>query len=476
MNMNRRGFIKGISYAAAPLVLPGCTALTFSSNEKIRVAVIGLGRIATSFEIPGILARPDLARIVAVCDLDSRRVDFAKANIEKAYREKGFAGYTVSTSADYKEICARKDVDAVMLCLPDFWHALVASTAICSGKAVWLQKPFTQTIKEGRLIANLAKRYNTVMQVGSQQRSWNQFQGVCEAVQKGVIGKVKSVEVGIGLDKAGGSSAAEPVPATFDYATWLGPTDPTVPYNWTRCHSQDLSKITSRPGWIQLAPYGWGMITNWGAHHLDIARWGLGAVGPEAVCGTCGWMDMSGGKLWNVHTTYDLHYSFNKGFTDVHVCNRYPNGVKFIGENGDWLFCRRGDVKVTASDPDVKPGKFPPLAASRKELMPKLKPMKAAATQNHVDNWLEAVKANDPSMTVTNALGGHLSTAMCSLGQMCMELGRGKKSYSLKWDVEKETTGDAAADALMKPFARDKFDLKVNLAEFGLDFDEVMKG
>ncbi len=476
MNMNRRGFIKGISYAAAPLVLPGCTALTFSSNEKIRVAVIGLGRIATSFEIPGILARPDLARIVAVCDLDSRRVDFAKANIEKAYREKGFAGYTVSTSADYKEICARKDVDAVMLCLPDFWHALVASTAICSGKAVWLQKPFTQTIKEGRLIANLAKRYNTVMQVGSQQRSWNQFQGVCEAVQKGVIGKVKSVEVGIGLDKAGGSSAAEPVPATFDYATWLGPTDPTVPYNWTRCHSQDLSKITSRPGWIQLAPYGWGMITNWGAHHLDIARWGLGAVGPEAVCGTCGWMDMSGGKLWNVHTTYDLHYSFNKGFTDVHVCNKYPNGVKFIGENGDWLFCRRGAVKVTASDPDVKPGKFPPLAASRKELMPKLKPMKAAATQNHVDNWLEAVKANDPSMTVTNALGGHLSTAMCSLGQMCMELGRGKKSYSLKWDVEKETTGDAAADALMKPFARDKFDLKVNLAEFGLDFDEVMKG
>jgi hypothetical protein len=93
-----------------------------------------------------------------------------------------------------------------------------------------------------------------------------------------------------------------------------------------------------------------------------------------------------------------------------------------------------------------------------------------------VDNWLEAIKAGDPSMTVTNALGGHLSTAMCSLGQMCMELGRGKKSFSLNWDVEKETTGNAAADALMKPFARDKFDLKINLKEFGLDFDEIMKG
>ena len=478
MKLNRRGFLKGVSFAAAPLVLPGCTALTFSSNEKIRVAVIGLGRIATSFEIPCVLARPDAARIVAVCDLDSRRVDLAKSNIEKSYREKGFAGYTVDTYSDYKAVCARKDIDAVMLCLPDFWHALVATTAICSGKAVWLQKPFTQTIKEGRLLANLAKKYNTVMQVGSQQRSWNQFQGVCEAVQNGVIGKVKSVQVGIGLDKAGGVAAAEPVPATFDYATWLGPTDPTVPYNWTRCHTQDLKKITNRPGWIQLAPYGWGMITNWGAHHLDIARWGLGAVGPEAVSGTCSWMDMSGGKLWNVHTNYDLHYSFNGGNTDVHVCDKYQNGVKFIGENGDWLFCTRGAVKVTASDPDVpvRPGRLGPMAASNPSLLPKLKPMKGTAMQNHVDNWLDAVKANDPSMTVTNALGGHLSTAMCSLGQMCMELGRGKSSFSLKWDAAKETTGDVAADALMKPFARDKYDLKVNLKEFGLDFDDVMKG
>ncbi|MBO5940378.1 MAG: Gfo/Idh/MocA family oxidoreductase [Kiritimatiellae bacterium] len=478
MNINRRGFLKGVSYTAAPLLLPGCTALTFSSNEKIRVAVIGLGRIASSFEIPGVLARTDIARIVAVCDLDSRRLDFAKGNIEKFYREKGFAGYTVDTYSDYKEVCARKDVDAVMLCLPDFWHALVSTTAICSGKAVWLQKPFTQTIEEGRLLANLAKRYNTVMQVGSQQRSWNQFQGVCEAVQNGVLGKIKSVQVGIGLDKAGGSSAAEPVPSTFDYATWLGPTDPTVPYNWTRCHSQDLKKISSRPGWIQLAPYGWGMITNWGAHHLDIARWGLGAVGPEGVSGTCSWMDLSGGKLWNVHTHYDLHYSFNGGKTDVHVCDKYQNGVKFIGENGDWLFCTRGAVKVTASDPDVpvKPGRLGPMAASNPSLLPKLKPMTGTAMQCHVDNWLEAIKANDPSKTVTNALGGHLSTAMCSLGQMCMKLGRGMSSYSLKWDAVKETTGNAKADALMKPFARDKFDLKVNLKEFGLDFNEVMKG
>ena len=107
MNMNRRGFLKGASLAAAPLVLPGCTALTFAANEKIRVAVIGLGRIASTFEMPCILKRPDLARIVAVCDLDSRRVAFAKEKLEKAYRAQGLAGYTVDTYHDYKEVCAR---------------------------------------------------------------------------------------------------------------------------------------------------------------------------------------------------------------------------------------------------------------------------------------------------------------------------------------------------------------------------------
>ena len=475
MRVPRRSFIKSVLAAgSAPLLFNGCVG-AFLANRRINVAIIGCGRISSLLEIPCVLHRTDVARIVAVCDLDSLRCDFAAEKIEKAYAD----GTKICRYHDYKEVCARADVDAVMICLPDFWHALVATTAICSGKAVWLQKPFTQTILEGRLISNLAKKYGTVMQVGSQQRSWSQFQGVCNVVRAGVIGKVKRVEVGLGIDKPGGIAAAESVPSTFDYDTWLGPTDHSVPYNWTRCHTQDLNRIGDRPGWIQLAPYGWGMITNWGAHHLDITRWGLGTLGPESVSGTCKWMDCAGGKLWNVHTNYDLHYAFNKGFTDVHVCDRYQNGVKFIGENGDWLFCTRGAVKVTPSDPEpeVKPGFLPPLAVSEPSLLPKLAPMKADAKQCHVDDWLAAVLANDPMLTETNAEGGHRSTSMCSLGQMCMELGRGKKDgFSIDWDIVAESTGNAAVDALMKPFASGKFDLKVNLAEFGLDFNDVMKG
>ena len=457
MNAKRREFIGGmIAAGAAPLLLDGCAGL-FKCNSRVNVAVIGCGRISSEFEIPCVLKRRDIARIVAVCDLDSRRVQFARSKIERAYAD----GTKVATYADYRELLARDDVDAVMICLPDFWHAIVAASAIKARKDVWLQKPFTQTIREGRIISDLAKKYGTVMQVGSQQRSWNQFQAVCEAVRAGAIGRVSRVEVGLGIDKSGGSSRPEPVPATFDYDTWLGPTDPSVPYNETRCHSQDLSKISSRPGWIQLAPYGWGMITNWGAHHLDVARWGLGALGAEGVSGTCEWMDLSGGKLWNVHTGYNLHYSFNGGKTDVHVWNRYQNGVKFVGENGDWLFCTRGAVKVTPSDPDpkVRPGDLGPMAASKPSLLPKAKAMSASPTQLHVDNWLEAVLANDASKTVTNAEEGHRSTSLCSIGQMCMELGRGKKDFSISWDAKRETTGNADYDALMKPFARDRFDL-----------------
>ena len=475
VQVTRKSFMQSMLAAgSAPLLFGGCAG-RFLANRRVNVAIIGCGRIANSFEIPGVLARADLARIVAVCDLDSKRAAFSKAKIEKSYAD----GTVIRTYHDYQEVCACPDIDAVMICLPDFWHALVATTAICSGKAVWLQKPFTQTIREGRILANLAKKYGTVLQVGSQQRSWNNFRGVCEAVQAGVIGKVKKVEIGLGLDVAGGCRMAEPVPPNFDYDTWLGPTDHSVPYNWTRCHNQDTKRIGDRPGWIQLAPYGWGLITNWGAHHLDICRWGLGGAAPEGVEGACDWMDMSGDKLWNVHTDYDLHYRFNNGFTDVHLCNRYQLGIKFIGEGGDWLFCTRGAAKVTPSDPEpyVRPGDLGPLAVSKPSLMPKLRPQPVSAMQAHVDDWLAAVAANDPSMTVTNAEGGHRSTSLCLLGQMCMELGRGRKDgFRLAWDAKTESTGNAAADALMKPFASGKFDLSVNLAEFGLDFNSVMKG
>ena len=391
----------------------------------------------------------------------------------------------VSVWGDYREmLAADPSIDAVMLCIPDHQHAVAASYCLAAGKHIFLQKPFAQTIQEGRVIANLATDKGLVVQVGAWQRSRPQFRQVVQLVRNGRLGRIARVEVGLGCDKSGGSRTPEKVPSTFDFDAWLGPTDGTVPYNWTRCHNQDLRRIGDRPGWIQLAPYGWGMITNWGAHHLDITAWGLGCD-PSAVRGKCEWMDQSGDKLWNVHTTYDLHYDC--GGADVHVSDKFQMGVKFIGENGDWLWCTRGAVKVTPSDPDpvVTPGMLGPIAASKPNLLDPLTEVKVdvlsrgrekfLTANDHFENWIEAVRREDPGYTVSNAEEAHRSTAFCSLGRMCMELSRGREEGSLRWDAAKETTGDAAADAMLVPFARGKYDLKPILEKAGYDYAKMVK-
>ena len=484
MNMNRRQFLMTSSAFAAPLILaPGC-ATKFGANEKVNVGVIGYGRIAHTMDVPKCQQFVDLCTFVAVADLDSKRREYGKKVIEERYAKNFGVKASVKTYADYHDLLADPSIDAVMLCIPDHQHAIVATEALLAGKHIWLQKPFAQTIQEGRVIANVAKLKDLVVQVGSWQRSRPQFRKAVELVRNGRIGRVARVEVGIGLDKSGGCRTPEPVPANLDYDTWLGPTDATAPYNWTRVHNQDLARIGDRPGWIQLAPYGWGMITNWGAHHLDITAWGLGCD-PKSVRGTCGWMDLSGDKLWNVHTTYDLHYDC--GGTDVHVNNNYQMGVKFVGENGDWIFCTRGKVKVTPSDPDpvVKAGELPPLAASKPSLLSPLEKVevpvldrgeeKFLLADDHFLNWINGIRREDPEYTVTNAEGGHRSTAFCSLGRMCMELSRGKSEGSLNWDAAKEVTGNPAADKMLRPFARGKFDLRIILAKAGLNYEKMIK-
>ena len=474
---SRRSFLKATGFAgvatAIPSIIPASVLGQAAPSKLIQIGVIGLGRIATTMDMPGVMKYPDKCRIVAVCDLDSKRLANGKTFVEERYNKRFKTdNYTVKTYSDYRVMLADPALDAVLICVPDHWHALCAAEAMLAGKHVWLQKPFAQTIQEGRIIAEIARIKNRVVQVGSWQRSVSQFHDVCELVRNGRLGAIKQIEVGIGLDRAGGSSAAEPVPENLNYDMWLGPTDPTAPYNWTRVHTQDLKRIGDRPGWIQLEPYGWGMITNWGAHHMDIVQWGLGkdTSGPDGVSGTCEWMDTTGGKLWNVHTTYDLHYRYGK--TDVHVCNKFPMGIKFIGENGDWLYCMRGTAKVTPSDPDTpSTGKMKPLMASKNILLEKIADPKdpLMVSRDHFGNWLDAIIAGDPSKSVTNAEGGHRSTAACSLGHMCMKAGK-----AIKWDPVKETTGDPEVDKMMKPFERGEYSLAATLKKFGMDIDKVL--
>lgn len=483
MQLSRRSFLQtALAAGAFPLLAKG----TAGANRKINIGVIGYGRIAHTMDVPGVQQFTDRCVVTAVCDCDALRAAYGKKVIEERYAKKGIQ-QTVKTYADYHELLANPSIDAVLLCLPDHQHALIATDSLLAGKHIFLQKPFAQTIQEGRAIANLATQKKLVVQVGAWQRSLPQFRKVVQLVRNGRIGKIVRVEVGLGCDRSGGCRTPEKVPSTFNFDAWCGPTDPTVPYNWTRCHNQDLRHIGDRPGWIQLAPYGWGMITNWGAHHLDITAWGLNRD-PSSVSGTCEWMDLSGTKLWNVHTTYDLHY--NCGGTDVHVNNKFQMGVKFIGEKGDWLWCTRGAVKVTPSDPDpkVKPGHLGALAASRNVLLTDLLPNEIVddalahggerfrSTSDHFLNWLEAIAREDPQYTVCDAEGAHKSTAFCSLGRMCMELSRGKKDgATLAWNAAKETSGNAEADKLLVPFARGDYDLRRSFAGTAYAYEKMIK-
>lgn len=476
--------LSALAAGSFPLI-NGC-ATKFVVNRKINIGVIGYGRIAHTMDVPGVQQFTERCVVTAVADYDLVRAEYGKKVIEEKYSKKGIV-QSVKTYQDYKELLLDPSIDAVLICIPDHQHAIVATDCLLAGKHIYLQKPFAQTIQEGRVVANIATMKGLVVQVGAWQRSRPQFRKVVQLVRNGRLGKIARVEVGIGCDKAGGDRTPQPVPARFDYDAWLGPTDATVPYNWTRCHDTNLARIGDRPGWIQLAPYGWGMITNWGAHHLDITAWGLGCD-PSSVRGTCEWMDLSGTKLWNVHTKYDLHYDC--GGTDVHVNDKFQMGVKFVGENGDWLWCTRGAVKVTPSDPEpaVAPGQLGPIAASKASLLADLAPgevvddalahghEKFLTTDHHFENWLEAIAREDPQHTVCDAEGAHKSTAFCSLGRMCMELGRDKKEgATLAWNAKTEVSGNAEADAMLAPFARGKYDLRLALAASKLDYVQLIK-
>ena len=480
MQLSRRSFLQAGTAAGVFATFPNLIAAELVTgavkpNGRINIGIVGCGRIANSLEIPNIVKYHALARIVAVCDIDAKRLAYTKARVERDYdKALKTTGTKIRACARYEDIVADPDIDAVMVCVPDFWHALVDAAAILAGKSVWAQKPFSQTIREGRILANLAKMKGTVLQVASQSRSLPTFHDGCEFVRNGRLGEIARVEVGFGCDKPGGSTAVEPVPEGFDYDRWLGPTDASAPYNHTRVHDPDVKNIGRRPGWMQVEPYDWGMITNWGAHYLDIVQWGLGteATGPLGVAGTCQWLDHTGGKLWNVHSHYDLHYTYAGGI-DVHVCDKYEGGIRFFNKKGDWICVSRGDERVTKSDGNTSTMKR--LGASRPELLAPLeKPdvkLIRSEEQSHFLNWLTAIRNHTPATTVTNAEAGHRSTSVCLLGHMCMKTGK-----TLAWDPVKEVSDNAEANAMMKPFARGVYDLKNTLAKYGLTEEGVLKG
>jgi myo-inositol 2-dehydrogenase/D-chiro-inositol 1-dehydrogenase len=445
--VSRRQFLHGSAAAAAvvgfPAILTSRTraASAAGGSAPLRVVQIGCGRIGKGMDIPGLLRHPGKARIVGVCDVDSQRVGWAKESIQKSYKKSLGEMPDVATSGDYRELIARDDVDAVSISTPEHWHAQPVIEAALAGKHIYVQKPLTLTIAEGRAAADIVRANKRILQVGSQQRSTEQFHRACQLVRNGKIGKVHTVKIGLPTDPSGGNGKEIPVPENLDYAQWLGST-PMVPYAVDRCHPQ--GGFGSRPGWLRQNRFTCGMITGWGAHHLDIAHWGMDTemTGPIAVNASAKWPDES--SFWDVHGPYNIELKYANGATMI-VSDKLPNGIRFEGENG-WIWVSRGSYTATKSDPTSgKTSKA--FAASNKKWInsdlsrDEVQLHRAPNWDHHLD-WLTAVAAGEDAGT--NVDTGHRSNSACMVSWIGMKLGR-----PLKWDPAKERFDDDEANGMI---------------------------
>jgi myo-inositol 2-dehydrogenase / D-chiro-inositol 1-dehydrogenase len=464
---SRRSFIRtavrgGVGLAVLPNFIPARLLSADAPGKKIQVAQIGCGRMGRG-DMAEVLKQSS-ARVVAVCDLDANRLAAGKKMAEDFYRTRGEANPDVKILADYRELLTLPEVDAVVISVPDHSHALVAVAAALAGKHLYVQKPVTYSIAEAIGLRRAVHAKPVILQTGSQQRSehpWKTFRLASEAVRNGRIGRLKTIKIGIGLDKPSGHKPEPmPVPANLDFERWLGPA-PEQPYLERRVHPQN--SLDGRPGWITTEDFGLGMITNWGSHHVDIAQWAMGQElgGPLTVDGRAEFMT---DDAWTVHTTYHVEMQY-PGDVLVILDNQFENGLRFEGDEG-WIFCARGDEKVTTSDPKSNAGRGSvALRASDPKI---LSPLTGNATRwapspSHYANWLECILANRQPIAPIDQSARSLEA--CAVAWISMKLKR-----KLTWNAATEMfVGDDAANALRERRARKpEYDYYVALVKAGL--------
>lgn len=444
--VSRRSFLKaGLGAAAAvgfPTIVPSAVLGQFAPSKRINIGAIGVGRISRGHDLPSILPY-DRAKVMAVCDLDANRVidgktlinDFYAAKLEKPYD--GVAGY-----ANYHDLLANKDIDAVVVSTPDHWHALIGIDAVRAGKDVYLQKPASLTIAEGRALSNAVQSSGRILQIGSQQRSTVQFRYAAELVRNGRIGDLQRVEIGLPGDPAGGNKTPVPVPAHFNYQMWLGET-PEVPYTVDRVHPQTGY---DRPGWLRMRQFGAGMITGWGAHHVDSAHWGMNTefTGPTEIWGSAEFPDHG---LWDVHGAFKTEALYANGVR-MSISGDYPNGIKFYGSKG-WIFVSRGNEQVTKSDPVAKLNDNTALASSDPKIIKSVigpDEIHLYESKEQHGNWLDCIISR--RTPISPAEMGHRACSTCLIHDIAMVTKR-----KLHWDpvMERFANDDQANAMLSRP-------------------------
>lgn len=436
-----KGAVGSLALVNIPTIVPAHVLKgPMAPSNRINVGAIGNGRISREHDMPGVW-KHDNARIMAVCDLDKNRLQSAQKLVQDYYAKKNIK-QDVKMYEDYEELLNNKDIDAVIISTPDHWHVLPAVTAVRAGKDVYMQKPASLTIAEGRFLSNEVHKTGRILQIGSQQRSQPQFKRACELVRNGRIGKLHTIYVGLPTDDPSQSTVEKemPVPAGLNYEKWLGET-PYVPYTLKRVHP---TNDFTRPGWLRCEQFGAGMITGWGAHHFDIMNWGMGTeyTGPIEITASAEFPPA--GSLWDVHGPFKAENLFANG-VKVLASNSYPNGVKFVGSEG-WIFVSRGNYSATANDPTSQAKNSKALDASDPKILTSVigeNEIHLIDSKDHHGNWLESIISRKPPIAPIEV--GHRACSVCLLNHAAMKLKR-----KLYWDPVKEVfKNDDEANAML---------------------------
>ncbi|WP_026262368.1 Gfo/Idh/MocA family protein [Spirosoma panaciterrae] len=458
--ISRRSFLdmaaKGTLASSAiisgfPTIVPASVFGKNAPSNRINIGAIGTGRISRGHDMPGVW-QYDNALIMAVCDLDSNRAEDAKKLVNGVYAKKtgkdNYDGVRVYT--DYRELLLNKDIDAVLVSTPDHWHAPIVVDAVRAKKDVYMQKPASLTIAEGRMMADAVKQSKQIVQVGSQQRSSEQFRYAAELVRNGRIGDLKTVYVGLPGDPSGDEEPQMPIPKNLNYDMWLG-TTPEVYYTEKRVHPQ---VGYDRPGWLRCEQFGAGMITGWGAHHIDSAHWAMNTeyTGPVEIWGKA---DFPKSGLWDVHGIFRTEAMYENGVHMI-VTNEIANGIRFEGTKG-WIFVSRGDANVTSSDPIAKQNAAKKLDASDPKLLTSVigpNEVHLPVSKEHHGNWLESIVSRKEPIAPVEV--GHRSCSACLLHHAAMKLNR-----KLYWDPKKEQfKNDPEANKLLSRPQRAPYAIK----------------
>jgi predicted dehydrogenase len=441
--INRRTFLKGSSYAAAAISMPTLIPATaFGANERIAVGCIGVGSMGTG-NMRQFLAL-DACRVTAVCDVQSDRRARAKKLVDEKYGDAGCATYN-----DYRELLARKDIDAVMIAAQDHWHSLIATAAAAAGKDMYCEKPTGVCVHDGQAMRAAVLKHKRVFQSGMWQRSLGNFRQGSELALNGYLGKIQEIQVAVPgphyQPKYKGPYDPQPVPEGFDWTMWQGPARYN-PFNPGR---------VAYPDWYLINDYCEGWTTNWGVHHLDIAHWGCPALGKESFEVECsGTYHVNKGFPDNLEA-WKAVFTFESGLKMVFTDDKQqPDGTKFIGESS-WSYVNRGDVVEASGEllkarPQEGDTRLLPADSMAFNDVTSIKTKDGERTSyknvSHAEGLLNAMRSRKQPIADVDAT--HVASTLGMIAGIAARL-----QQKLKWDWKSErfVGNDLANSMLVRP-------------------------